>query len=140
MEIYEKVQYWIEMADEDLKVADTMLINGHYLYMGFMCHLTIEKAIKSVITQVTEEMPPRSHHLTELAEKAQIHGKMNAAQRSFLLLLNPLNIEGRYPEYKSIIADSLTEERCAGILKETEELLCWIKQQLSAPPTDTPVK
>ena len=130
MEINEKAQYWLEMADEDLSVADTMLKNKHYLYMGFMCHLTIEKAIKSVITQLTGELPPKSHHLTELAHKAQIHDKMSADQQSFLLLLNPLNIEGRYPEYKGSMASSLTEEKCVSIWKETEDLLCWIKQQL----------
>jgi len=140
MDIAEKVEYWLEMSDEDLNVANTMLKNKHYLYMGFMCHLTIEKALKAVITQVTGEIPPKSHHLTELAEKAQIHDQMNTDQQSFLLLLNPLNIEGRYPEYKSNIANILTEEKCISILKETEELLCWIKKQLSALSTDTPTK
>ena len=130
MEIKEKAQYWLDMADEDLNVSQTLLANDHYLYMGFMCHLTIEKALKAAITQVTEEIPPKTHNLVVLAEKAQIHIKMDSGQQSILLLLNPLNIEGRYPEYKSSIASSLTQETCKKIFKETEALLCWIKKQL----------
>ena len=140
METNEKIQYWLDLADEDLTVANTMLKNQHYLYMGFMCHLTIEKALKAVVAEVTNAMPPKSHHLTELADKAQLNTKMNADQQSFLLLLNPLNIEGRYPEYKSYTASVLTKEKCESILKETEDLLCWIKQQLLQRQTDTQPK
>jgi hypothetical protein len=32
----EKVQHWIKISDEDLKVGATMLQGGHYLYAGFM--------------------------------------------------------------------------------------------------------
>ena len=38
-----KVTYWIEMSDYDLETADAMLLTGRYLYVGFMCHQTIEK-------------------------------------------------------------------------------------------------
>jgi hypothetical protein len=41
-----------------------------------------------------------------------------------------MNVEARYPEYKEEIAAGLSDEICGEILRETEELLCWIKQQL----------
>lgn len=42
-----KVTYWIEMSDYDLETADAMLLTGRYLYVGFMCHQTIEKILKA---------------------------------------------------------------------------------------------
>lgn len=39
----EKVTYWVEMSDYDLDTAEAMLATGRYLYVGFMCHQTIEK-------------------------------------------------------------------------------------------------
>jgi hypothetical protein len=39
-------------------------------------------------------------------------------------------IEARYPEYKDEIAAGLTNEICEEFIKGTEEMLCWIKEQL----------
>ena len=130
VEINEKVQYWLDLAAEDLIIADTMLKNKHYLYVGFMCHQIIEKSLKAVVMQEINEIPPKIHQLVKLAQKARVHVKMTEDQRELLRELNPLNIEARYPEYKSQIAQKLTEEYCAKLIKETEELLCWIKKQL----------
>jgi len=140
MEQKEKVQYWLNMADYDLETAKAMQETKRYLYVGFMCHLVVEKALKAVITEVTNEVPPKSHHLVELAETAKVQDKMSNEQQSLLLTLNPLNIEARYSEYKDKIAQILTEERCVMLIEETEEMLCWIKQQLSALPADTQTK
>ena len=45
----ERIEYWLELADYDLQTAKVMLTGERYLYVGFMCHQTIEKAIKAVI-------------------------------------------------------------------------------------------
>ena len=46
-----------------------MLYGGRYLYVGFMCQQTIEKALKAVITGYCEEgeVPPKIHDLGKLA-------------------------------------------------------------------------
>ncbi|MGD9733690.1 MAG: hypothetical protein AB7U45_16060 [Desulfamplus sp.] len=41
-----------------------------------------------------------------------------------------MNIECRYPAYKDRLFQSLTDERCKEILKNTKELREWIKQRL----------
>ncbi len=33
-----EIDYWIDIADYDLKTAEAMLETGRYLYVGFMCH------------------------------------------------------------------------------------------------------
>ncbi|HNT28701.1 MAG TPA: HEPN domain-containing protein, partial [bacterium] len=46
MEQAEKTAYWFEIAEYDLETARAMLKTKRYLYVGFMCHQTIEKALK----------------------------------------------------------------------------------------------
>lgn len=75
-----------------------------------------------------------------MAAKAGLHDKMNEEQRELLRELNPLNIEGRYPEYKEGIAQTLTHDKCVQLIEKTEALLCWIKQQLSLLPEDIQTK
>ena len=45
-----KSSYWLELADYDLETARAMLQTGRYLYVGFMCHQVIEKALKAVVS------------------------------------------------------------------------------------------
>ena len=128
----ESVQYWLDLTDYDIETARAMLNSGRYLYVGFMCHQVIEKALKAVIARgcAEGELPPKIHHLLKLADRAGLFNRMSPMQQSFIKELNPMNIEARYPEYKEQVAAGLTKEFCVGILVGTEEMLCWIKEQL----------
>ena len=136
----EHVKYWLDIASYDIETAKTMLNGGRYLYVGFMCHQTIEKALKAVIARDCgeDEIPPKIHQLQKLAEKANLFEKMSEEQKDIIGQLNPLNIQARYPEYKNRIASNLTTDICQKLITETEELLCWIKEQLSVQSNDTP--
>ena len=45
-------------------------------------------------------------------------------------VLEPLNIEARYPSYKETLMKALTESYCEEIIKQTNELRIWIKSKL----------
>jgi len=128
----ESVQYWLDVADYDFETAKVMLSGGRYLYVGFMCHQTIEKVLKAVIARdcAEGELPPKIHHLLKLADRASLFDRMSPEQQRFIKELNPLNVEARYPEYKKQIAAGLTKESCGELIAETEKMACWIKQQL----------
>ena len=126
----DKVEYWLDLADDDVSVADLLLNGKKYFQAGFFCHLVTEKALKAIIANATTEAPPKTHDLTKLAERGGIFDDLTERQLNFLEELNPLNIEARYPDYKASITRILTPEKTAGIFKETEEFLCWIKQRL----------
>ena len=96
----DKVTYWIEMSDYDLETADAMLVTGRYLYVGFMCHQTIEKVLKAYWSNCLEEIPLKIHSLSRLAEKTSIDKELSEEQLDFIDRLEPLNIEARYPSYK----------------------------------------
>jgi HEPN domain-containing protein len=124
--------YWLDLADYDIATAKAMLDTGRYLYVGFMCHQTVEKALKAVIARdcAEGELPPKIHHLLRLAEKAGLLSQLREEDRSFLADLNPLNIEARYPEYKEKLSEQLTKDYCQVLIEKTKDFLCWIKKQL----------
>ena len=129
MSDFDKAAYWFDGADYDLQTAQAMLETRRLLYVGFMCHQTIEKALKGVfITRKPEEDLPYIHKLMRLANLSGISAEMDEGQLALLDTLSPLNIEARYPLHKSKLLGSLTVERCAGMIEETEALLKWIKE------------
>ena len=126
----EKAQYWVEIAEYDLDTAKVMLENRRFLYVGFMCHQAIEKMLKAYYANSHQELPPYTHNLKYLAQKTGIDELMSEEQKDILNLLQPLNIEARYPEDKDGLLRNLTEEKCSYMLRKTEELYEWIKQKL----------
>ena len=127
--MFDKVEYWLELCDDDLEAAKAMLKSKKFLWTGFICHLVAEKALKAAIANITNEAPPKTHDLPKLANKTNIYGDMSDAHKKLLTKLTPLNIEARYPEYKEKIGALLTESYCDKLLEETEGLLCWIKEK-----------
>ena len=47
----DKTAYWLELTKYDMSAAKAMQHAAKYLYMGFMCHQVIEKALKAVIAK-----------------------------------------------------------------------------------------
>lgn len=125
-----KAAYWLEMCDYDLDTAQAMFDAGRYLYVGFLCHLIIEKALKAYWSNVLEEPPLKIHNLSKLAEKTGLAQEMTDNQLAFIDILEPLNIEARYPSYKDRLIKSLTPEYCQSLLQTTKELFQWIKAKL----------
>jgi len=124
------VSYWIDIADYDLETAEAMLATERYLYVGFMCHQTIEKLLKAYYVRVINDTPPYTHNLSRLASLSSIHGELSESQKDFLDMLEPLNVETRYPTQKDMILKSLTREKCEALIGMTKELSGWIKRQL----------
>ncbi|MDR0692465.1 MAG: HEPN domain-containing protein [Prevotellaceae bacterium] len=126
----EKIRHWVSLSDEDLKTA-TVLLNGKcYLYAGFLCHLTLEKIFKACYAKIKGDTPPFTHDLLYLAEKSGFDNLLTDEQQDFIAEVNPLNIEARYPEYKSSIAKTFTSTKCVALLEQTKALQQWTKEKI----------
>ncbi len=121
--------YWIEQAEYDLETARAMLQTGRYLYVGFMCQQTVEKALKGVIAK-QGIFPPKVHDLLRLGELANLNDAFSEEQNRLLDELHPLHIEARYPSHKERIQRMLNKDVCGDYIKRTEAMLQWIKKQL----------
>ncbi|MCL2446281.1 MAG: HEPN domain-containing protein [Oscillospiraceae bacterium] len=124
-----KVKYWIDLATEDLDVAQKLLSVDKVLYAGFICHLAVEKALKARIESIGET-PLKIHNLIRLAELGGLLSNMTEEQIGLLQRLNPLQIEARYPAYKQVVAEMLTKEDCAELMRQAKEVTSWIEKQL----------
>ncbi|NLD39613.1 MAG: HEPN domain-containing protein [Desulfatiglans sp.] len=125
-----QVNYWKELSEYDLETAEAMLKSKRYLYVGFMAHQAIEKILKSYFVKIHADTPPYSHSLSYIAKKAELYELLSEKQQDFIDLLEPMNIECRYPVHKEELLKTLTDEKCIEILKDTRELQIWIKQRL----------
>ena len=127
----DKFEYWKEIACEDLDVAEDLLKAKRWLYVAFMCHQAIEKTLKAYWNATREDEPPYVHNHRRLAEGAGLYTQMSTEQRRFLGDISNMNIEARYPEYKTSIARSLNEQKCREIINKTRQMQQWILQKCS---------
>ncbi len=125
-----KVKYWVEMSDYDFDTANAMFDTGRYLYVGFMCHQVIEKILKAYWSTVLDEPPLKIHHLSRLAAKSGLMDMMSEEQADFIDLLEPLNIEARYPSYKERLMKTLNRTYSKELIGRTDSLRIWIKSKL----------
>lgn len=54
--------------------------------------------------------------LSLLAKKASFYDSFSESQKNFIDLLEPMNIESRYPSNKDRLLRSLTKDRCMMIV------------------------
>lgn len=118
------------MSDYDLETAQAMLTARRLLYVGLMCHQAVEKLLKAYYASAVHDDPPYTHNLSYLAKRSELYELLSEEQKDFLDLLEPLNIEARYPTHKDRLLRSLNPERCETMVGKTRELLQWIKGQL----------
>ena len=72
IDVTKQVAYWISGAEEDLATAELLMAENRILHGLFFCHLVLEKAIKAHVVKESGELPPRSHNLIYLSEKASL--------------------------------------------------------------------
>jgi HEPN domain-containing protein len=122
------VAYWIDLSEYDLKVAESLSEKGHYLYMGFMCHQSVEKMLKAVYVAKFDAAPPYIHKLDKLIELTGLKDAMSEVQYDLIDELIPLNIQARYPAYKDSIYKLIDDIKAKEIFKKTGALISWLKQ------------
>ncbi len=125
----ERVQYWLDVANEDLSLAEYIFKGGRWLYTAFMCHQAIEKTIKAYWVNVREDEPPYIHSHIKLLKGCGLADIMTDEQLRFIDIMVPMNIEARYPDYKREVAKSLNENAAKHILEQTKQFLQWIHQR-----------
>lgn len=119
---------WMAQADYDMETADYMLQGGRCFYAVFMCHLSIEKAIKGLFHKKLGEIPPKTHNLSAMLEK--IGDEPPEPLYKFLLRLNEASVATRYPEDIAHLLKVYDRNSVVSILSQGKEVLQWIKQKL----------
>ena len=100
--VKDKVAYWTDIADYDLKTAEAMNQTGRWLYVAFMCHQVIEKTLKAYWCGTQPDDPPYTHSHMRLADGCGLYDKMNDEQKDFLDLVTNYNIEAATQKIKKL--------------------------------------
>lgn len=130
MNVNNKKQYWLGIAHYDLVSAKAMLESKRFLYVGFLCHQTIEKCLKAYFWHKHKNEPPYTHNLLMLLEKSGLDEYSSEEHISLFNELMPLNIQARYPEDKSLLLKSLSLKKSQELYLKTKDFYLWIKKLL----------
>jgi HEPN domain-containing protein len=123
----DKFEEWFFQSDYDLGTAEDMFKSGRYIYCIFMCHLSLEKALKGLLIKNTGEFPIKSHSLVYFAEKIGL--ELDENRFEFIYMLNKISVPTRYPENLKKLFNDFTKQKTKVILNQTKEVQSWIKQK-----------
>lgn len=125
---FKPIEEWIRQADYDLETAKSLFTTKRYIYTIFMCHLSIEKALKGIYTKKLKKLPLKTHNLLYLVEKIKL--RLPEALYDFIFNLNRVSIPTRYPDDLQRMLKDYDEIKVKEILAKSEEVLKWIKIRL----------
>ncbi len=103
-----------------------MLTAGRHLYVIFMCHLALEKALKAHVALVTGGVPPRTHDLIYLLRAARLD--MPDAHLEWVGKINNVSVPVRYPDSLEQALQDWPESAAREYLRHTEEVVRWLVQ------------
>jgi HEPN domain-containing protein len=110
----DETKNWLDMVDYDIDTARQMFKTKRYIYVIFMCHLAIEKALKAIVCEETNEFPPKTHDLIILTNLGRV--KFSVA------------VVTRYPEDLSKLISSYSKEVAQEYLNKMLKVIECIKQ------------
>lgn len=125
LNIQKQIEYWLNGSIYDFETAKVLIQNGRFVHGLFFCHLTIEKIIKALVVKVTNEIPPKSHDLFYLSQKAMID--LPEEKLTIIQILMKYQLEGRYPEY---LPEAPQQKLVINYFNQTENLLKWFREKL----------
>ena len=126
--MFSRHEEWLKQADYDIDTADVMYRNGRYFYAVFMCHLSIEKALKGLYAYTLNDMPPKTHNLVYLLNK--IGERPVQELEKFIVKLNTASVATRYPDELAKIQAAYTADIALDIIRQSKDVLQWVKKLL----------
>ena len=118
---------WLKQAKYDLATAKTLFEGKRYIYSVFMCHLSIEKALKGIYLQNLKTPPPKIHNLLNLYDDIKL--SLPPDLYDFMAELNRKSVPTRYPEDLQRMSKDYNKKTTAVTLQTTEALLkCLTKE------------
>lgn len=118
---------WFKQADYDIGTAADMFKTGRYIYTVFMCHLSVEKALKALYTKYLNENPPKTHDLNFLCDKINL--ELPEVLFDFIDKLNDLSVPTRYPDELETLLNHYQMKKTDEIIRESQELINWLKMK-----------
>lgn len=117
---------WIALAEYDIETAHHMLKTGRYLYVVFLCHLSLEKMLKAHVAEITQNVPIKTHDLIYLVKTSGL--QLPETFLDFIGKINTASIPTRYPDDLQKSLKEYPKSVAKEYLEQTEEIIEWLKQ------------
>lgn len=127
-QIAKNIKYWMNSAEYDLEVADSLFEKEKYNYALFFGHLSVEKILKGIYVKMTSTVAPMTHSLPLLAQRSGL--AINEERMEKLAEFMEFYIEGRYPTDLQKIQQKFTQTFTSDKLEEIKEMFQWLKKKL----------
>ena len=122
LDLDKQIAYWREGALDDWESAVLLLEKGKVRQGLFLAHLSLEKALKALVTRTTCDVPPKIHDLPRLAALSGLVVPEDHA--TTLKIANAFNLAGRYPDrWPALPSQAGTSSLTDGMGKALEWLL-----------------
>ncbi len=99
MNTKEQINNWQNESKSDLESAFIYINKDRLLHGLFLCHLAIEKSLKALIVNITNNTIPKSHNILELSNLAKV--EFTDKELNFIHTLIKYKLHGRYPKGSS---------------------------------------
>lgn len=119
---------WLKQSDYDIKTAEAMFVAKRYVYVVFMCHLSIEKILKGLYQKKLGSVPPKVHNLLFLIETVGLTLPDDLYEVVFSL--NRTSIPTRYPDDLKKMQKDYPRQKTGKLLVQCKEVLKWLKKEL----------
>ncbi len=118
---------WLQNAEQDLEVANTLFTAGYYGWAAFACQQAIEKLIKGAYVKNRRKIPPHVHKIQRLFAIMKLDPPEDYINS--ILEIDQCYTSTRYPGYKHNFY-CRSKESSQEILKKTRETYAWLRQEL----------
>ncbi len=120
---------WMIQAEYDLYAAEKNFKAGVYPYTIFLCHLSIEKALKAIYFLKFKKEPPKIHDLLALVKIINLNAPEET--ETFVRNFSTFSVRARYPEDLKISLKEYNKKKTEMVLNNTKKVLKWLEKQLN---------
>lgn len=124
-----QITYWVDSANHDLDVAETLFRNKKFDWCLFIAHLVLEKMLKAFYSKNVGMLPPRIHDLVRLADMAKLEFDDNTLE--FLDAVNTFHISTRYPDEKLKFYNLCTYDFTKEQFQRIKEIYKWLLEKIT---------
>lgn len=124
----DNIEYWINLAEKDINTADHLFESKDYHWSLYIAHISLEKMLKAFYVFKINELPPKTHDLIKLSQKAGL--ELDSDKLILYHKINEFNIEARYSDKKLSffkLADHDFTDKFLLIIKDE---ITWIKSKI----------
>lgn len=126
-----KTKTWYEISKNDLNLAGDLIKNKNRShYAVHFCHQAVEKILKAIIQEYTNETPQRTHNFKILCQQAKLTLPQNL--ETIIAKLAPHYLASKYPEDIDKFYRIYTAQFGRRIFDETKELYIWLEKYLKS--------